>query len=108
MAATVLSFANFKGGVGKTSTTALVGYNLSNLGYKVLIIDFDAQANLTSLLLKTKSVVDDIITIDKSLMGAINDQIPLTDITIEIKKKSDINSECGRLFHVSPLFREKL
>ena len=26
MAATVLSFANFKGGVGKTSTTALVGY----------------------------------------------------------------------------------
>jgi len=86
MAATVLSFANFKGGVGKTSTTALVGYNLSNLGYKVLIIDFDAQANLTSLLLKTKSAVDDIITIDKSLMGAINDQIPLTDITIEIKK----------------------
>lgn len=85
MTATVMSFANFKGGVGKTSTTALVGYNLAKSGHKVLIIDFDAQANLTSLLLKTKSADSDIITIDKSLMGAINDQIPLKEVTIEIK-----------------------
>ena len=56
MQATVMSFANFKGGVGKTSTTALVGYNLAKLGHKVLIIDFDAQANMTSLLLKTKLI----------------------------------------------------
>jgi len=84
MEATVISFANFKGGVGKTSTSALVGYNLSKLGYKVLIIDFDAQANLTSLLLKTKSAESDIITIDKSLMGAINEKIPLSEITIDI------------------------
>ncbi|MBF5067400.1 ParA family protein, partial [Salmonella enterica subsp. enterica serovar Istanbul] len=29
MTATVLSFANFKGGVGKTSTTALVAWSLT-------------------------------------------------------------------------------
>lgn len=84
MTATVMSFANFKGGVGKSSTTALVGYNLAKMGYNILLIDFDAQANLTSLLLKTKAAESDIITIDKSLMGAINDHIPLEEITIKI------------------------
>lgn len=29
-----ISFANFKGGVGKTSTTALVGYSLAKMGKK--------------------------------------------------------------------------
>ena len=84
MVATVMSFANFKGGVGKTSTSALVGYNLSKLGKKVLIIDFDAQANLTSLLLKTKASNSDIITIDTSLMSAINENISLDSIVIPI------------------------
>ena len=84
MTAIVMSFANFKGGVGKTSTTALVGYNLAKMGYNILLIDFDAQANLTSLLLKTKAAESDIITIDKSLMAAIHDRIPLDEITIPI------------------------
>lgn len=69
----VLSFANFKGGVGKTSTTALVSYNLAKMGYKILLIDFDAQANLTSLMLKTASKDKEIITIENSLMSVIND-----------------------------------
>lgn len=90
MVATTISFANFKGGVGKTSSTALVGYNLAAIGKKVLVIDFDAQANITSLLLKTKAANDDIITIDKSLMGAINDQVPLSDIIISINDNLDL------------------
>lgn len=86
MDAKVLSFLNFKGGVGKTSTTALVGYNMAKMGYKVLTIDFDPQANLTSLYLKTKSTVtnDEIITIDTALMSAINSGKDLQDITIDI------------------------
>ena len=51
----VMSFCNQKGGVGKSSTTALVSYNLAKMGYKCLTIDFDPQANLTSLFIKTKS-----------------------------------------------------
>ena len=54
MTATVLSFLNFKGGVGKTSATALVSYNLAKMGKKCLVIDFDPQANITALFLKTK------------------------------------------------------
>lgn len=80
----VISFANFKGGVGKTSTTALVGYNLAKKGYKVLMIDFDAQANLTSLILKTQNNDSSIITIETSLMTAINDTLSPNDVTLKI------------------------
>lgn len=90
MDAKVLSFANFKGGVGKTSTTALVSYELAKKGYKVLDIDFDAQANLTSLLLQTKSNNENIITLDKSFMKAINEDLDLEDIKFNIMDNLDL------------------
>lgn len=43
----IIAFANHKGGVGKTTSTASVGSILASKGYKVLLIDLDAQANLT-------------------------------------------------------------
>lgn len=48
----VISFGNHKGGVAKTTTTASVGSILASKGYKVLVIDLDAQANLTVSLLR--------------------------------------------------------
>lgn len=48
----IISFGNHKGGVAKTTTTASVGSILASKGYKVLVIDLDAQANLTVSLLK--------------------------------------------------------
>ncbi len=48
----IISFVNQKGGVGKTSSTASVGSILAHkMGYKVLLIDLDSQANLTASLL---------------------------------------------------------
>ncbi|MCC6117611.1 ParA family protein (plasmid) [Pediococcus siamensis] len=92
MTATTLSFLNFKGGVGKTSTTALTSYSLARMGYKVLAIDLDPQANLTSLFLKTKSNTSDnkIITIEKSLMSALNDNTDLNKISISIMDNLDL------------------
>lgn len=49
--AKVINIANFKGGVGKTTTTTVTAYCLSKMGYKCLVIDFDPQGNSTEILL---------------------------------------------------------
>lgn len=43
----VLCFANNKGGSGKSTTCSNVGFGLTKLGYKVLLVDGDMQMNLT-------------------------------------------------------------
>ena len=45
----VLSVANFKGGVGKTTTAVNIATTLSFYGFKVLLCDFDIQGNTTSM-----------------------------------------------------------
>lgn len=43
----IISILNHKGGTGKTTTTLNLGKALNLLGHKVLLIDLDAQANLS-------------------------------------------------------------
>ena len=47
--AKMLAVANFKGGVGKTSTAAHIAMSAALDGYKVLVIDLDSQGSMTSI-----------------------------------------------------------
>lgn len=51
----VLVYANFKGGVGKTTNSVMTAYQLAKKGYKVLVCDLDPQSNATHLLTRTYS-----------------------------------------------------
>ena len=50
----VITIHNFKGGVGKTTLTAVLGMGLASLGYRVLLIDFDSQMSLSQIFMNEK------------------------------------------------------
>jgi cellulose biosynthesis protein BcsQ len=78
----VLTFFNNKGGVGKTSLVFHLAWMLSNMGKRVVAIDLDPQANLTSAFLSE----DDLEVLwEPSSGGAPNATIyqcirPLTEV----------------------------
>lgn len=88
----VLTVANSKGGVGKTTISNLLAYHLSEMGLKVLIIDADRQANATKTMLLTKAVINDEtpnLIVKKSFMAGLKDQ-NLEDAIVPIKENLDL------------------
>lgn len=77
----VIAFANNKGGSGKTTTCSNVGYSLSAMGKKVLLIDGDMQLNLSLSLFDEEQVLE-FATGRKNLYYAIRDQKDLTDYVV--------------------------
>ena len=63
-----IALYNHKGGVGKTILTANIASRLASLGKKVLIVDSDPQANLTSYFIED-SVVNSLLDESESLNG---------------------------------------
>lgn len=74
----VISVVNHKGGVGKTTSTAHIAKALANLGKQVLMIDLDAQANLTACFI---NVVPKL-----TISDALVQDTPLAETVIELEE----------------------
>lgn len=88
----IISIVNQKGGVGKTTTTLNVSAALAILDYKVLVVDFDPQGNLSSGLGLDSSVREDKTIYDiLTSKSEINSSIIKTKIDNLDILTSDIN-----------------
>ncbi len=77
----VICFANNKGGSGKSTTCANVGYGLTQLGKKVLLIDGDMQLNL-SLSFFNEDTVLEYAQSNENLYYAVKNQRDLKDYIV--------------------------
>ncbi|MGN6370434.1 MAG: ParA family protein [Phycisphaerae bacterium] len=78
----IIALFNQKGGVGKTTTTANLGAALADAGQKVVLIDLDPQANLTTHM----GVDPDSVNI--STYRVLTDGIPLAEALVDVKTDS--------------------
>lgn len=89
----IISIANQKGGVGKTTTAMNVGVALRLMGERVLLVDLDPQANLSTYLGFTNDEgepIDDIPTISHLMMVNIG-QVKTLDNVKKYIRHNDIN-----------------
>lgn len=70
----IISFANHKGGVAKTTSVTSLGVALSKMGKRVLLVDLDPQTNLTDILTKERT--------DRTIYDSLRDlqDLPLIHI----------------------------
>lgn len=71
-----IAFFNHKGGVGKTTMLFNAAVEMGRLGKKVLMVDFDAQANLTAISL-TDDILDKLFDDDADGMTVAHGFAPL-------------------------------
>lgn len=83
----ILAIAQHKGGVGKTTSVINIGAALANKGYTVLLVDLDAQANLTESLgvaAGTKGILEALTSEDKVEPVTITDRLHLLPSSLDL------------------------
>lgn len=82
----ILTFSNQKGGVGKTTTVQNLGKGLVNLGKRVLLIDMDAQGNLTD------SYGIESNELEKTIYHVLKGKVKIDEVKIESQGVSIVPS----------------
>lgn len=98
--ANVIAIANHKGGVGKTTSVANIGAALARKGKRTLLIDLDAQQNLTFFFLKEETEVSvyDALTGKTSLpILQVKERLYLTPSSIDLARAElDLSGRIAR------------
>ncbi len=107
----IISIANQKGGVGKTTTVINLGYALAEMGKKVLIVDSDPQGNATSGISFLKNQKPNLYSALIEEIPVENVIYPLRDGKNKVREKlyiipSNIDLAGAEVELVSVLFRE--
>lgn len=97
----VIAVANHKGGVGKTTSVACIGAGLARHGKRTLLIDLDAQQNLTFTLMGDKeaesSVYDSLTKGTPLPLVEIRDNLDLVPSSLELARaETDLSSKLMR------------
>lgn len=97
---TVISIANHKGGVGKTTTAVNLSSGLARLGHRVLLVDVDPQANAsTSLgLKKQEQTLYQVLVFQDSIKKAVQslgymDIVPSSIHLAAFEKNNEVGKE---------------
>lgn len=80
--ARIISVANQKGGVGKTTTTVNLGACLAYYGKKILLVDIDAQGNATSGLGVRKADVE------KDIYDVLVNETPVEEVVMKTSREN--------------------
>lgn len=83
----IIAIANHKGGVGKTTTTAALGTLFAHRGLRVLLVDLDAQANLTTSLMQQepKRTIYDALRLREELpIFPIDERLDIVPSSLEL------------------------
>ncbi|MBR4305492.1 MAG: ParA family protein [Ruminiclostridium sp.] len=107
----IIAIANHKGGVGKTTSVANLGVALARKGKRVLLIDLDAQQNLTFFFLKDEEAE---VSIFDALKGTaplpvlhIRENLDLTPSSIDLARaEQDLNGRIAREYLLKNLLAE--
>lgn len=97
----IISIINNKGGVGKTTIVQNLGVSLAKKGYKVGLIDFDPQANLSSVFrVEPLSDLRSVLSEDKKITTESFSSTYLENLYI-LPNFKDVNV---RMFGILPKF----
>lgn len=89
-----ITVTNQKGGIGKTTTTQNLGAALARAGQRVLLVDIDPQANLT-----TRADIH-LTRTDPTMFNVFVDELPMEEVVRATNQGFDLAPGANRLIQI--------